>query len=117
MGQTPLPESKADAPFAPESGNAFKALRLNVEAHAHHLADIDWTEDQKREFVEALWQIMVGIVDLQYPLLGLAKAQGVVKTLDEDSPSVVASETNSDIEETQDGKAQARTREGWIHEI
>jgi len=107
MGQTPLPDNNAVAPLVPHDGNAYAALKLNTEEYVRYLADEDWSEDQKREFIEALWQIIVGVIDLKYPLLQVAKASRHLKTLDEDSPSMVTLDTNSDIEETQDGQAQA----------
>ena len=107
MGQTPSSDHAPDVPLVPEDGDTFLALRLDVEAYVHHLAETDWTEEQKREFIEALWQIIVGIIDLQYPLSQPAKSARLLKTLDEESPSVIALETNSDMTETQDGEARA----------
>ena len=107
MGQTPSPDHTSNVPLVPGNGDTFLALRLDVEAYVHHLAETDWTEEQKREFIEALWQIIVGIIDLQYPLSQPARSARLLKTLDEESPSMVALETNSDITEVQDGEARA----------
>lgn len=107
MGQTPSPDHTSNVPLVPGNGDTFLALRLDVEAYVHHLAETDWTEEQKREFVEALWQIIVGFIDLGFPLLPPAKVVQLLKTLDEESPSVVALETNSNMTEAQDGEARA----------
>lgn len=41
-------------------------LTLDVALYEQHLADSGMTDDQKREFLEALWIIIVGFVDLGF---------------------------------------------------
>ena len=41
-------------------------LTLDVSLYERYLADSGLTDDQKREFLEALWTIIVGFVDLGF---------------------------------------------------
>lgn len=82
-------------------------LAIDVEEYLHFLDECDWPEDQKREFIKALWQIIVGFIDLGFPLLPSHKVDEPLKTLDAESPSVLALDTNSNMTERQDGEAHA----------
>lgn len=42
------------------------ALRIDWRLYEHHLADADLTDQEKREFIEALWYIIVSFVDLGF---------------------------------------------------
>ena len=42
------------------------SVHLDYELYEHYLAECDLTEDQKREFLETLWSIIVGFVDLGF---------------------------------------------------
>lgn len=44
----------------------YKALTLDVELYQQYLDAPDVSEDQKRQFLEAMWSIMVGFVDLGF---------------------------------------------------
>ena len=60
MTETPTPnQTTALAP---------SALTFNAQEYCHFLADCDWTEEQKLEFIATLWQIIVGFVDLGFNL-------------------------------------------------
>lgn len=41
-------------------------LRIDVERYQHMLDSADLSEDQKREVLEALWTIIVTVVELGY---------------------------------------------------
>lgn len=61
-------------------------LTLDVSLYEKHLADSDMTQEQKQEFLEALWTIIVGFVDLGFgihPLQQACKAKGGSDILDE----------------------------------
>lgn len=44
----------------------FPALTMDWEEFAHHLEDSDLSDDQKREFIETLWSIVIAFVDLGF---------------------------------------------------
>lgn len=48
------------------SAAPFPALTMDWEEFAHHLEDSDLSDDQKREFIETLWSIVVAFVDLGF---------------------------------------------------
>jgi len=69
----------ADKPAKPHSGLQppdddasagpavpFAALTMDWEEFAHHLEDSDLSDDQKREFIETLWSIVIAFVDLGF---------------------------------------------------
>lgn len=43
---------------------ASKSLEVDFALYEHWLEDDDLTEDEKRDFLEALWSIIVSFVDL-----------------------------------------------------
>jgi hypothetical protein len=76
------------------------ALTFDPEEYLHFLEESDWTEPQKREFIEALWTIVVGFVDMGFHIHPVQQALDETKTLEPDSPSVVSSQCNSNSIET-----------------
>tara|TARA_R110002126_G_scaffold239459_11_gene382798 strand:- start:715 stop:1062 length:348 start_codon:yes stop_codon:yes gene_type:complete len=70
----------------------FKALSIDYNLYEHYLESSDLTETQKRDFLEALWSIIVNFVDLgfevhplqqvceQNSLNSIHKPTGVVKS-------------------------------------
>ena len=44
----------------------YKALTINYELYEQYLENSDLTEVQKREFLDALWNIIIGFVDLGF---------------------------------------------------
>ena len=59
--------TKHKDPEAPESGLSHSPEAL-LERYGEHLDEAALTEAQKQEFLTALWQIMVGFVDLGFTL-------------------------------------------------
>lgn len=51
------------------------AISLDYELFAHFLDDADLTEDQKREFLEALWSIIIEFVALGFDVHPAQQAQ------------------------------------------
>ena len=45
---------------------SFKPLTLDYELYEHYLEDSDLTEAQKREFLDALWSVIVSFATLGY---------------------------------------------------
>lgn len=79
------------------------ALQFDAAAYLHFLEECDWTEAQKLEFTEQLWQIVCQFVDLGF---GLHPVQDALasKTLDVDSPGMLALD---EISNSKDGSAAA----------
>ena len=44
----------------------FKTLTLDVDYYQSFLDDVDIPDDQKQEFIETLWNIMVQFVDMGF---------------------------------------------------
>ncbi len=99
------PEPTPAADSAPD----WRPLSLDTAAYRHHLADYDWTDAQKDQFIEDLWKILVGFIDRD---LGLDPLQHVMPrptTLDRDSDTMVASDrfSNSNKKEVASAFAEA----------
>ena len=59
------------------SEDVKSVVTVDYERYEHFLKDTDLSETQKREFLQALWQIIVGFVDLGF---GVHPAQQAKKT-------------------------------------
>ncbi len=70
--------SSLDPPSFGLSAPDRQALTLDVSAYENYLENADLSEGQKREFLEALWSIIVGFIDLGFEIhpLQLAAAEG-----------------------------------------
>jgi len=49
-----------------ESDSHFKTLTIDYELYERYLEDSDLNEAQKRQFLDALWSIIVSFVDLGF---------------------------------------------------
>jgi hypothetical protein len=89
----------------PENGSVRHppALTFDPAEYLSFLEDSDWTDSQKREFIEALWVIVIGFVDLGFDLNPVGKVVDI-KGLELDSPSVVSSEPISNNTDTTEAK-------------
>ena len=76
---------KADEPVAPDhsgrqesaqDGDSSAPLTLDFAAYAPYLEDTDMSEQQKREFLETLWSIIIGFVDLGFGVHPIQQACG-----------------------------------------
>ena len=72
----PIDDERTDFDLAP-GGDDKSIVTVDYERYEHFLKDTDLSETQKREFLQALWQIIVGFVDLGF---GVHPAQRVKKT-------------------------------------
>lgn len=84
MTETPDTTQQNETPSRP-------ALTFDAQEYCHFLADCDWTEEQKREFIEALWQIIVSFVDLGFDLHPVQQVMESPRTLELDSGDVLDS--------------------------
>ena len=57
-----------DHETSPPGKTKRPTLTLDVSLYESYLQDSDLSEDQKREFLEALWSVIVGFVDLGFGL-------------------------------------------------
>ena len=65
-------------------GNAGPpVITVDYERYAHFLENADLTEDQKREFLQALWNIIVEFVSLGFGVHPLQQAQEPCGKLDQ----------------------------------
>jgi hypothetical protein len=55
---------------------SLPAIKVDWRLYEHHLADTDLTDDEKREFLEALWYIVLTFVDLGF---GIEPVQQAMK--------------------------------------
>ncbi len=67
------------------------ALKLDVERYEKMLNDCDLTEEQRQEFLETIWTIIVGFVDLGYDIHPLQQAAPQACEQDTDLSSYMAS--------------------------
>ena len=58
-------------------------ITVDYEKYEHFLEDADLSEDQKREFLQALWQIIVGFVDLGFGVHPVQQAENACGQLRE----------------------------------
>lgn len=67
--------NKGKAPAA-ENTSPPRALTLDVALYESYLENTDMTEDERRVFLEALWSVIVGFVDLGFEIHPLQLACG-----------------------------------------
>lgn len=79
------------------------ALSFDPHEFCHYLADSDWTEEQKVEFIEALWQIVVSFVDLGFDLHPVQRVIDASSGLEADSSAVLGSLNLQNFETTNAG--------------
>ena len=88
------------------------ALTFNPAEYLSFIEASDWTDLQKLEFIDALWLIVVGCVDMGFAIHPVQQALDETKTLELDSPSVVSSQRNSNNIETGIVAPQERVAKG-----
>ncbi len=84
-----MPELSSDAP-------RFPALQLDINAYDAFVADADLSEAQRRELLTALWEIIVGFVDLGFGLHPIQHVIHDTKIVETDSTSVLGSKDISE---------------------
>ena len=79
----------------PQQAKAPPTLTIDWERYGRYLDDSDLTEDQKRQFLQTLWDIIVSFVDLGFRLNPQTEVCGEIANLSEilkpDSDLVVRS--------------------------
>lgn len=92
---------KGNAPF--ENGIAYPkpSLAVDVEKYQAYLDEADMTEEQKEEFLQALWSIIVSFVDLGFGVHPMQSVCGEDEAGDNKNPRknmdmLVSEEFNAD---------------------
>jgi hypothetical protein len=75
-------ESEPANPSA-EDRSGCKRLTIDLKAYEPYLADSDLTEEQKQEFLQALWSIIVAFVDLGFDIHPVQQVSGPETKIDE----------------------------------
>jgi hypothetical protein len=99
MTEQPQVPEHTDPRLAP----ARKALAFDAQEFCHYLADCDWTEEQKVEFILALWEIILSFVDLGFDLHPVQRVIDAPSTLELDSSGVLDSPNKKHFETTYAG--------------
>ena len=82
-------------PLSVESAKPI--VTLDYALYQHYLDDADMSEDQKREFLETLWTIIVGFVDLGFgvhPLHAKQDTALIRQNVDSQNPQSLVSTYN-----------------------
>lgn len=75
-GQTRLSAAELSPPRS--------VITVDYEKYEHFLETADLSEDQKRQFIDALWQIIVGFVDLGFGVHPAQQAENACGQLGKD---------------------------------
>lgn len=68
--------SGASDPLGNGPASALPSLSVDWRLYEEHLADADLTDEEKREFIEAMWYIVLTFVDLGF---GIEPVQQVIR--------------------------------------
>ncbi len=66
MSKDTKQKNEGEAPIVGVDGMQYPSLSIDWEVYASYLDENDLTDDQKREFIETLWNIVVAFVDLGF---------------------------------------------------
>ena len=58
-----------------EARRSPPVITFDYELYAHHLANSDLTEEQKREFLRSLWNLIVGYMSLGFEIHPVQQAE------------------------------------------
>ncbi|MBR29600.1 MAG: hypothetical protein CML46_22100 [Rhodobacteraceae bacterium] len=72
------------------AASSKRVLHVDVDQFQHHLDGADLSEDEKRQYLEAVWSIIVSFVDLGFGVHPLQQACGQVDQIACPGPSLAA---------------------------
>jgi hypothetical protein len=72
----PRPDTNELLPIFDAKGGGPPVITVDYEAYAHMLDDPDLSEDQKREVLQAIWNIVVQFVSLGFGVHPVQQTQG-----------------------------------------
>ena len=84
----------------PTQAVAPPTLAIDWERYGRYLDDSDLTDDQKREFLQTLWEIVVSFVDMGFDLNPTQSVCGEVGALADLSAKSVSTVVQSDKPES-----------------
>ena len=79
---------------ATEQSPPRSVITVDYEKYEHFLETADLSEDQKRQFIDALWQIIVSFVDLGFGVHPAQQAQNTCGQLRNNSPKSLSTAGN-----------------------
>ena len=85
-----------------------RALHLDLARYQAMLDAPDLDEEQKRQFIEALWQVIVAFVDLGYQVHPVQQACGQVEKTGRQNPVAAPDVLNSSHHPTTDFAAASK---------
>ncbi len=74
---------RSDDNTTPETQKARPVIAFDYELYEHYLADTDLSEDQKREFLETMWNLIVEFMSLGFEIHPVQQAQNACGKLSE----------------------------------
>ncbi|MFN3171255.1 MAG: hypothetical protein ACE37E_11240 [Hyphomicrobiales bacterium] len=69
----------------PHSDPSYPALEIDYELYMRMLEDSEWNDEQKREFIETMWSIIVSFVDLGFGVHPVQQAQDACAQIEDRS--------------------------------
>lgn len=79
--RSPLPETGSTAPEQP------RALTLDIDLYQSYLDEADLSEDERHAYLEALWRVIVGFIDLGFTVKPSEETCGELRAAFKDSTS------------------------------
>lgn len=74
--RTKPPPATEENATVPAQASRYPALEIDYALYESYLESSEWNDDQKREFLETLWNIIVQFVDLGFEIHPLQQACG-----------------------------------------
>ena len=105
------PKHPTEAPRQPHTSAQPQALTIDYALYDRYLEDSGWSDQQKREFLDAMWSIIVEFVMLGFEVHPAQQAQEACGKLDGRRSELPKSRPDS-VELTNSRKAQFRDAAG-----
>lgn len=93
----------------------YPALEIDYALYEEMLKDSQWNDEQKREFIETMWSVIVSFVDLGFGIHPAQQAQTECEQV-EDRSSVVADDLVSSWDDANDQSDANRKTEHFDRE-
>ncbi|WP_027237592.1 hypothetical protein [Leisingera caerulea] len=77
------------------SGTHEKTVTVDLEKYRHHVEGMGLTEDQEREALEAVWMLLVGLMDCGYQIVFPEESCGKAADTDSAPPQADSAALNS----------------------
>jgi hypothetical protein len=84
---------------------AYSALKYDPEAYREYVSDMGLSSSQQDALLEAVWLIVVGVIDFGFSAAQFSECRTDQKTLVVDSNAVLASIITSNKQDAEDAKA------------